>query len=148
MNLHELPQINGQAGNGQSIQSGQPDRQKALFPMSPVLSENVFYIVLIDQDVAFQDMSKRSTTFRAIYDYLLVTQRDLRIRDNERRNKSMGFMTGFTPEPLDRESDSDGKGHDRTLIVTMSDEMSGFIAGALKPVDREVIDHLIIYILR
>lgn len=42
-----------------------------------ILTENIFYIILIDQEVAAQDMAKGLAAFSAVYDLLLVTERDL-----------------------------------------------------------------------
>ena len=76
-NLHELPGINGEAGNRQVIQYVKGGRQEPLFPVLSELPDDVFYVVFIDQEVAFHDRFRILSLFCTVQDLLLVMERYL-----------------------------------------------------------------------
>lgn len=60
--------------------------------MLPVLADDMFDIVFIDQIVPFHDGGGGFSTADIIQDLLLVCERDLRIGDNQGQEEGMGCM--------------------------------------------------------
>lgn len=77
VDLHELPEISVQAGDGQGIQQGLANGKQALFPVPAVLADDIFHIVFIDQQVFGQDGLGRCSTADVFQNFLLVFKGDL-----------------------------------------------------------------------
>lgn len=103
MNLHELPQISGQAGNGQGVLYGDPDRGEPLFPVPAVLSDDMLDIALVNQVVALQDVLYGAPVFTAVNDFLLVFEGNLGIRDPSGKEQGMCMEALLAEDPLDQE---------------------------------------------
>lgn len=60
--------------------------------MFPELSEDIFYVVLIDQEISQHDIIWGTMVFHTVKKILLVFERDLGIRYQDRRDKGMGML--------------------------------------------------------
>jgi len=83
-----------------------------------------------------------------VKDSLLVLKGYLGIRNQEGGKECMGCLALPAPYPLDAKEQEAGRKLHRSGIMTMADQTSLFSAGAFHHVDLEVIDHLVIKILR
>ena len=147
MDLHELASESVQTGNSQRVIESSADREKALLPVAPVLADDIFYVVFIDEEVPVKDRIRRRAVLRAFKDFLLVFERDLGIRDYQGQQECVGFMTFGAENPLDREQDRFRHELQAALIMAIKNQASLFAAGAFKPVELEGSDCPVINIL-
>lgn len=69
--------------------------------MLPVLVDDMFDIVFVDQIVPFHDSGRRCSVFNIIQDLLLVCEWDLGIRNDQGQEEGMGCMAFPAEHPLD-----------------------------------------------
>jgi len=69
----------------------------------PELPEDMFRIVLIDQEILQHDRIRGAMVFQAVEKPLLVVEGDLGIRDQEGWDKGMGMVAFFAPDALYKE---------------------------------------------
>ena len=87
-------------------------------------------IVFINEEVCKHYRFRGLALFDKIYDLLLVTERDLRIRNKDRRNQGMGCPTFFTAHPLDGETDKNRQNLCRADIMAIANQAAAFTTGA------------------
>ncbi len=68
--------------------------------MFPELSEDIFRIIFIDQEILLHDIIQRAMVFHTVKKVLLILEKNPGIRDKGRWDKSMGMVTFFTPDAL------------------------------------------------
>ena len=73
--------------------------------MPAELPDDIFDVVLINEDVIFHDRFIGRTILHVDKDLLLVIEADLGVRDKGRKKDRMGSTTLFTPYTLDHKGD-------------------------------------------
>ncbi len=68
--------------------------------MFPELSEDIFRIIFIDQEILLHDIIQGAMVFHTNKKFLLIPEENPGIRDKERWDKGMGMVTFFTPDAL------------------------------------------------
>ena len=72
--------------------------------MAPELPQDIFYIVLIDQEITLHDMVGGMAFLLGADDILLVPEGGLRIRDEEGRDERMGMAAFPAQDTLHNEA--------------------------------------------
>lgn len=75
-------------------------------------------------------------------------ERDLGVRDKNRRDEGMGNEVFCTEHTLDRKADKNRIKFNRTIVMAVTDETSFFSTGTFDHVKLEMIDCMVIKILR
>lgn len=68
--------------------------------MSPELPEDIFGIVLINQEIPQHDVIRRAMAFYTVKKVLLVFERNAGIRYKDRRDEGMGMLAFLAPDAL------------------------------------------------
>lgn len=116
--------------------------------MLPELTDDVLDVVFIDQDIGFHYGSGIIAFFHAVQDLLLVMERDLGVRDKNRRYEGMGNEAFCTEHTLDRKADKNRIKFNRTIVMAVTDETSFFSTGTFDHVKLEMFYCMVIKILR
>lgn len=72
--------------------------------MVPELPQDIFYVVLIDQEVPLHDIIRGTVAFGGADDILLVPEGGLRIRDEEGGDECMGMVAFPAQDTLHNEA--------------------------------------------
>lgn len=147
MDLHELPRKSCEGWNGQMVRERQPEGKDALFPVSPELTDDVLNVVFIDQDIPVHDRFGGNTFFHAFQDFLLVSEWDLGVGDQDRGDKGMGSPAFFAPDTLDSEAQQVRHKFHIAAVMPIADQAAGFAAGTFHHVKLELVKYQIIRIL-
>ena len=115
--------------------------------MLPELPEDMLDIVLIDKEVAVHDSIRLSSAFIAIKDFLLVSQRGLRIRDQEGRDHGMCAVAFTAHEPLHLKNYALRHVFYSAPVMAMAGQAPLLPAGTLQLVYGNILNHLVIKIL-
>ena len=91
-NLHELPGINGEAGNCQTVHEVKRCRQEPLPPVLFELAEDIFHVVFIYEVVVFHNRLRILPFFHQVQDLLLVMR-------GEPGSKGQGWKGGGHGRP-------------------------------------------------
>ena len=147
-NLHELPGINGEAGNGQAVHDVKRCRQEPLPPVLSELAQDIFHVVFIYEVVVFQNMLRLLPFFHQVKDLLLVMEGNLGVRDKDGRDEGMGGPAFRTEYTLDSKPDQNTVELNTACIVAITDKASLFPAGTYSLVELYPIHHTVILFLR
>ena len=112
------------------------------------LTDDVLDVVFIDQDIGFHYGSRIIAFFHAVQDLLLVMERDLGVRDKDGRDEGMGNEAFCTEHTLDGKADKNRIKFYRAFVMAITDETSFLPTGTFDHVKLEVIDCMVIKILR
>lgn len=112
------------------------------------LTDDVLDVVFIDQKIIFHDGSGIHPLFCAVQDLLLVMERDLGVRDKNGRDEGMGNEAFCTEHTLDGKSDENRIKFNRTFIMAVTDETAFPATGTFDHVKLEMIDGMVVKILR
>ena len=112
------------------------------------LTDDVLDVVFIDQKIVFHDGSGIHPFFCAVQDLLLVMERDLGVRDKNGRNEGMGNKAFCTEHTLDGKTDKNRIKFNRAFVMAVTDETSFFSTCTFDHVKLEMIDCMVIKILR
>ena len=112
------------------------------------LTDDVLDVVFIDQDIGFHYGSRIIAFFHAVQDLLLVMERDLGVRDKNGRNEGMGNKAFCTEHTLDGKTDKNRIKFNRAFVMAVTDETSFFSTCTFDHVKLEMIDCMVIKILR
>lgn len=72
--------------------------------MVPELPQDIFYVVLIDQEIPLHDIICGTVVFEGADDILLIPEGGLRIRDEEGWNERMGMVAFPAQDTLHNEA--------------------------------------------
>lgn len=81
VDLHELPRIRHNAADGKAVDEGKSKGTDPFHPMLPVLSNDIFDIVFIDQVISLHDRNRGLSIFDTAKDSLLILKGYLGIRN-------------------------------------------------------------------
>ena len=112
------------------------------------LTDDVLDVVFIDQDIGFHYGSRIIAFFHAVQDLLLVMERDLGVRDKNRRDEGMGNEAFCTEHTLDGKPDKNRIKFNRTFVMAVTDETSFPATGTFDHVKLEMFYCMVIKILR
>ena len=112
------------------------------------LTDDVLDVVFIDQKIVFHDGSGIHPLFHAVQDLLLIMERDLGVRDKDGRDEGMGNEAFCTEHTLDGKADKNRIKFYRAFVMAITDETSFPATGTFDHVKLEVIDCMVIKILR
>lgn len=144
VNLHELHGIKGQAGLRQVVHDGKRCRQEPLLPVPFELADDIFHVIFINQEVVFHNRFHIFPFFRTVQDLLLVMERNLGVRDQDGRDKGVGYSALRTEYTLDRKPDHGRVKLNRTPVMAITDEASLLPAGTFNLVELQPIHHTVI----
>lgn len=80
------------------ILQGKVKGKDAFFPVPAELTQDILYVVFIDQQAAFEERAERIPLTDLLQDLLLVIFRYLGIRDDKRRKEGVGIPAFGTTE--------------------------------------------------
>ena len=112
------------------------------------LTDDVLDVVFIDQDIGFHYGSRIIAFFHAVQDLLLVMERDLGVRDKNRRDEGMGNEAFCKEHTLDGKADKNRIKFNRTFVMAITDETSFPATGTFDHVKLEMFYCMVIKILR
>ena len=112
------------------------------------LTDDVLDVVFIDQEIVFHDGPGIHPLFCAVQDLLLVMERDLGVRDKNGRNEGMGNKAFCTEHTLDGKTDKKRIKFNRAFVMAVTDETSFFSTCTYDHVKLQMIDCMVIKILR
>lgn len=112
------------------------------------LPDYVFDIVFVNQVISFHDRGRGTPALDAAEDSLLVLKGYLGIGDQEGWKEGMGCPALLAPYPLDAKGQAARRKLHISGVMAIQDQTPLFSAGAFHHVELEVIDHLVIKILR
>lgn len=148
VNLHELPGINTQTWNCQVIKQGKGSRQESLLPVIFKLADDVFDVILIDQEIGLHYGTRIRAFFHAVQDLLLIMEWDLGIRDQDGREQGMGNEAFCAKHTLDGKADKNRMKFNRAFVMAVTDETAFLATGAFDHVKLKIIDRTGVKILR
>ncbi|MCD7712646.1 MAG: hypothetical protein LUJ25_08095 [Firmicutes bacterium] len=147
MNLHELPEVCVQAGDSKLARQGVADGKETLLPMFPVLADDMFDIVFVDQIIPFHDSGRGVPAFDIIQDLLLVCERDLRIRDNQGQEEGMGSMALPAQHALDGQTNPLRHKLYLTCVMAVTDQAAPLATGTRNHMELDLFYCVVIKIL-
>ena len=112
------------------------------------LTDDVLDVVFIDQDIGFHYGSRIIAFFHAVQDLLLVMERNLGVRDKNRRDEGMGNEAFCTEHTLDGKTDKNRIKFNRAFVMAVTDETSFFSTGTFDHVKLEMFYCMVIKILK
>ena len=119
-------------------------RNKALFPVPAIVTDDIPNGTFINSSVAFQKTCSRHIRFICFDDLNLILQRKLGIGNHGGEKQSVSFTAGFTDNTTDVETEFTFGRFDKTLVVTMNRQTTGMSAGTLKLVELKICNKRII----
>ena len=90
-----------QAWDRQIVPESQPYGRQPLFPVAPVLVDDIFDIIFINQKIPVHDGIRRFPAVNTLQDILLILKRDLGVWNEQGEQKRVGFMAFRAKNSLD-----------------------------------------------
>lgn len=112
------------------------------------LAEDIFDVILINQEILPHDGFYIQPLFSTVQDLLLVMERNLRVRNQNGGDQRMGNETLCTKYALYRKPDPGRAELHRPFVMSITDQAPFPPAGTFDPMELKAIYRTIINILR